>query len=183
MNHTIFDIAFEHAPGVCRRACGPGGGLARRLGRRFAHASVHGFIGEAIGFLIPCPQGVADFEAIETGGAAAGFLPKRAERWAGDFVGAFHLLDHQFRVGNDAQTAGAVFSSPGKDGEQPLVLGVVVGLAAQVFAEAGDDAALRIFNDGAESGGSGIAARAAIAVGGEPGGGLGCGWSGFGKKG
>jgi hypothetical protein len=41
---------------------------------------------------------------------------------------------------------------------------MVVGMNAEELAEAGDGAALRVFNDGSVPGRAGIAARSAIAV-------------------
>ena len=106
-------------------------------------------------------------EAVEAGGTAAGFFPERAKRRAGDFVSAAHLADHEFRVGDYAEAADAVFGGPGENGEETLVFGVVIGLAAEILAETGDDAALRILDDRAVGCGAGITAGAAIAVGGE----------------
>ena len=61
-----------------------------------------------------------------------------------------------------------MLEGPGEDGQETAVLGVVVGLDAQEVAEAGHDAAVGVFNDGAEAGGAGVAAGAAVTVGGEP---------------
>jgi hypothetical protein len=57
---------------------------------------------------------------------------------------------------------------PGENCQEAGVLGVVVGLVAEKLAEAGYDAGLRVFNNGAVAGGARVAAGTAIAVGGEP---------------
>ena len=92
--------------------CGGGNGGAA------AHASVHGVVGELIGFFVAASEGVLDLKFLELVGATAGFFPEWAEVGAVDFVFALHLLDHEFRVGHDAQAGVLVFEAPGEDAEQ-----------------------------------------------------------------
>jgi len=110
---------------------------------------------------------VGDLELFQFIGAFAGFFPEWAQVGAVDFVFALHLLDHQFGIGDYAEAGVVVFDTPGEDAEEGGVFGVVVGAFAEVLAEAGEDAAVLIFNDCAVTGGAGIAARASVAVGNE----------------
>ena len=69
-------------------------------------------------------------------------------------------------------------------GQQAGVLGEIVGLDAKELGEFGEDVAVGVLDEGSEARGAGIAAGAAIAVGGDPGAkrGLGCqgkGWEGW----
>jgi hypothetical protein len=127
-------------------------------GRGAAHATVHGVVGELVGFFIAAAQCVLDFEFFKLIGPAARFFPEGAKVRAVDFVFALHLLDHEFRVGDYADAGLLVFNAPGENAEQGRVFSVVVGAFAEVFAQAGEDAALLIFNDGAVAGGAGITA-------------------------
>ena len=61
-----------------------------------------------------------------------------------------------------------VLERPGEDGEEAGVLSVVVGAVAEKFGEFSEGVALVIGDDGAEAGGAGVAAGAAIAVGVDP---------------
>ncbi len=105
-------------------------------------------------------------------GAAFSFFPERDKAGVFHLVEALHLLDHQLGVRDDAQTLGFILEGPIEDCQQRGVLGVIIGLLAQVFAQTGDDAALRVFNDCAKAGRAGVAAGAAVTVGGVPGRGI-----------
>src|SRR5258708_19626496 len=72
--------------------------------------------------------------------------------------------DQQFRIGLDAQRAYAVRFRIVKRGNQPVVFGDVVGHAADVFLQLGDDFAPSIADDYAVGSRPGIAARAAVNV-------------------
>jgi len=148
--------------------------------RGFAHAFVHGFVGEAVGVLVAAAEGVAHLEFGDLAGELAGFFVKRAEDGAGYLVLALHLLDHQFGVGDDGEVLRVVFDGPLEDAEEAGVFGEVVGLDAEVLAQFGDDPAFCVFDDCAVAGGAGVAAGAPVAVGGEVfGGGVG---GGIGKE-
>ncbi len=144
-----------------------------------AHAAVHGVVGELVGEFVAASEGVLDFEALQLIGATAGFFPEGAQVGAVDFVFALHLLDHEFGVGDYAEAGVFVFEAPGEDAEEGGVFGVVVGAFAEIFAEAGEDAALLVFDDGSVAGGAGVAAGASVAVGDDEvfgGGWVGAGW-------
>lgn len=114
-----------------------------------------------------------DLEALELVGQAVGFDPEGAQVGAVDFVLAFHLLDHELGVGDDAEGRVAVFQGPGEGGDEAGVFGDIVGFLTDVFAEASEDAAAGVFDDSAVAGWAGVAAGAAVAVGDEEAGGAG----------
>ena len=149
-------------------ACGlEVGWLANLRKCRFAHAAVHGVVGELVGMLVAAAEGVADLEAIDAAGELSGFFKERAEDGAGYLVLALHLLDHQLGVGDDAEALDVVFDGPLEHAKKAGVLGVVVGADAEELAQFGYDAAFGVLDDGAVAGGAGIASGAAVAVGGE----------------
>lgn len=147
--------------------------LSLSLDSVLPHSLIHRFIREAVGFLVAAAEGVAHLEAVEAGGPAFGFLVEGNEAGAFHLVLTLHLLDHQLGIGDDAELSGAVFDGPLQNCQKAGVLGVVVGLDAKKMVEAGDYLALGVLDDGAVAGGAGIAARAAVAVGGKP---VVCGW-------
>ena len=132
------------------------------------HASVHGFVGEAVGVFVFVAEGVGDLEGFEFGDAVAGFLPEGFEVGGVDFVFALDLLDHQLGVGDDAEAGVVVVEGVLEAGEEAGVLGVVVGADAEEFAEFGEDGALVVLDEGSEAGGAGVAAGSAVAVGVDP---------------
>ena len=132
------------------------------------HAAVHGLVGEAVRVLVFVAQGVDDLEAVELGDFLLCLLEEGPEDGAFDLVLALDLLDHELGVGDDAETAVAVGEGEVEGGEQAGVLGEVVGLDAEEFREFGEDVAVGVLDEGAEAGGAGVAARAAVAVGGDP---------------
>ncbi len=131
------------------------------------HAAVHGFVGEAVGVFVFVTEGVGDLEAVEAGDAGFGFLPEGFEVGGVDFVLALDLFDHEFGVGDDAEGAVAVVEGELEAGEEAGVFGVVVGAEAEELGEFGKDVALGVGDLGAEAGGTGVAAGAAVAVGGD----------------
>src|SRR5258708_35651930 len=72
--------------------------------------------------------------------------------------------DQQFRIALDAQRAYAVRFRIVQRGDEPVVFGDVVGHAADVFLQLGDDCAAPIANPKAVRSRSGIASRAAVNV-------------------
>src|SRR3954466_3567707 len=76
---------------------------------RLSHASIHSLIGQAVGLGVAGAERVIDLETIQGAGQPAGLLPKREQAWILYLVLAFHLLDHELRVGNHPQAPGAAF--------------------------------------------------------------------------
>src|SRR5450759_5123499 len=85
-------------------------------------------------------------------------------------VDAFHLADHQSGIANYLERFDLVFGGVAEGGEESLILGVVVGPVAEVFAELGDRVAGGVVDGDTVAGGAGIAAGSAIDVGGVGGG-------------
>ncbi len=81
-------------------------------------------------------------------------------------VDAAHLLDEQQRVRAHAQRAVAVRPGPLQRGEQTAVFRDVVGGHADRFVELLDERPAGVLDADAEARGPGIAARAAVDVGG-----------------
>src|ERR1019366_1376959 len=79
-------------------------------------------------------------------------------------VDAFHLADHQFGIADYLERFDLVFGGVAEGGEESLVLGVVVGVVAEVFAELGDRVAGGVGDGDTVAGGAGIAAGSAIDV-------------------
>ena len=78
---------------------------------------------------------------------------------------ALHLLDHEFRVGDDAQTPVPINNGKVERGEKGGIFGKVIGVHSQIFAQFGQDPPCRVLDVYAEAGWARIAARPAIAVG------------------
>lgn len=131
------------------------------------HATVHGFVGQAVGVLVFVAEGVGDFEAVEPGDAIFCFLPEGFEVGGVDFVFALDLLDHELGVGDDAEGAVAVIEGELKGGEETGVLGEVVGADAEELGELGEDVAGAVGDLGTEAGWAGVSSGAAVAVGGD----------------
>ena len=87
------------------------GGLGAPRGW-LAGAAIHGVVGEAVGVFVLVAEGVGDFEAVELGDAAAGFLPQGAQVGGVDLVLALDLLDHELGVGGDAEAGVVVVERP-----------------------------------------------------------------------
>jgi hypothetical protein len=132
-------------------------------------AAVHGLVGQAVGVLVFVAEGVDDLEGVELGDFLLRLLEEGPQAWALDLVLALDLLDHQLGVGDDAQAPVSVAEGKVERGEQAGVLGEVVGLDAEELGKFGEDVAVGVLDEGAEAGGAGIAAGAAVAVGGNPG--------------
>ena len=145
-----------------------------------AGAAIHGIVGEAVGVLVFVAEGVGDFEAVELGDAAAGFFPEGFEVCGVDLELALNLLDHEERIGDDAEAGLVVVEGPLEAGEEAGVLGEVVGAVAEEFGELGEDLTGLVVDYGAEAGGAGVTAGSAVAVGDDP---AGLGGFGFGEEG
>ena len=75
--------------------------------RGFAHAFVHGFVGEAVGFLVAAAQGMAHFEAVESSSRAAGLLVEHYPRFESRTREA--ILDPPRRVPHGVTLIGRLF--------------------------------------------------------------------------
>ncbi len=113
-------------------------------------------------------EGVGDFELVELGDAAFGFFPEGAQVGGVDLVLALDLLDHELGVGDDAEVGVVVVERPLEAAEEAGVLGVVVGAVAEELGELGEDVAGFVLQDGPVAGRAGVAAGAAVTMGGDP---------------
>ena len=111
---------------------------------------------------------MGDFELVELGDAAFGFFPEGTEVRGVDLVLALDLLDHELGVGDDAEVGVVVVERPLEAAEEAGVLGVVVGAVAEELGELGEDVARLVLQDGPVAGRAGVAAGAAVTVGGDP---------------
>src|SRR5580698_4885822 len=89
------------------------------------------------------------------------------ERQVLHFVDAFDLADEQFRVAYDFQRFVAMLNGVFERRDQSLILGEVVGLVAEVLAERRDFLSSLVLNNHPVTRRAGIAACAAVAVGGQ----------------
>ena len=110
------------------------------------------------------PQNMLDLEVIEVRDAATRLLVERAKFRAVYPVLALHLLDHEFRVGDDPQTPMTLGDGKFQRREERGILGKVIGLLAQVLTQFGQNLASRILDVDAETGRARIAARPTIAI-------------------
>ena len=191
MDYAVFGKAAEHGVGF---GIGVGwgfgfGGVGRGFrrggwcgagGRGAAHSAVHGFVGEAVGVFVFVAQGVGDLEAFEFGDAALGFFVERLEVRAFDLIFALDLLDHQLGVGDDAEAGMVVVERVLEAAKEAGVFGVVIGAHAKEFAELSQGVAFVVLDEGSVAGGAWVAACSSVAVGVDPVGFLGGGWSGGG---
>ena len=109
-------------------------------------------------------EGVADFEVLEPAGQLLRLVVQLAQFGMTHLVDAFHLPHHQFGIADDPERFDMVFAGVAESGDESLILGVVIGLVAKVFAELSDRVAGGILNDDTVTGGAGIAAGSAINV-------------------
>jgi hypothetical protein len=142
------------------------GGLAGCVGT--FHSTVHGFVGETIGVLVFVAEGVRDLEGFESGDTVSGFLPERFEVWRAHLIFTLDLLDHQLRVGDDAEAGVVMIEGVLEAGEETGVFGVVIGSDTEELAEFGDDHPLVVLNEGPEAGWAWVATGSAVAVGVDP---------------
>src|SRR5215469_5731597 len=174
MDYTSFYITFQYDASFGRRVQILATGLmtsVTTLGadRRVSHALVHGLVGQAVGLSVAAAQGMRDLETLKLTCEPPGLFPERAQCGTGYLVLAFHLFDHEFRIGDNPQLGDAVFPSPRENGQKSLVFSEIVGLAAQKLAQPGDYLASRVLDDGSKTGRAGVPARAAVTVSRKPG--------------
>jgi hypothetical protein len=150
------------------RRCGFGAGrfglLCCRRAGRLSFRFIQRFVGECVGFAVLLTIDVLDAEGIERLRHFLGALEERAQILALHFVLPAHLLDQQLGIALDANRAHAVRFRIIQRGDQPIVFGDVVGHAADVFLQLGDDFATSIADGHAVSSRPGIAARGAVNV-------------------
>ena len=112
-------------------------------------------------------QNVADGKPVELGDQFFGASVKILQGGVLHFVDAFDLPHQEFGVADYLECLVAVCDGILERGDQALILGKIVGLVAEVFAECGNFSSRFILNDDAVAGGSGIAACSAVAEGDE----------------
>ena len=98
------------------------------------HSFVHGFVRQAVGFLVVFAEGVADREPFELGDQFLGAAVEVLERGILHFVDAFDLANQQFGIADQLEGFGAVLDRVFEGRDQALILGEIVGLVAEVFA-------------------------------------------------
>ena len=103
---------------------------------------IEGGVGEGVGFGVLFARDVVDVEVGETGGEFAGALVKGLEDGAFHFVAALHLADEQLGIAADAELADVVRGSVVEGGDERVILGDVVGGAAEIFAKLKDHLAI-----------------------------------------
>jgi len=109
-------------------------------------------------------EGVADFEVLEPANQLLRLVVELAQFGMTHLVDAFHLPHHQFGIADDLERCDLVFGGVAESGEESLILGVVIGVEAKVFAELGNRVAGGVLNGDTITGGAGIAAGSAINV-------------------
>src|SRR5713101_2463441 len=103
-----------------------------------------------------------DFEVLEPPDQLLRLLVQLAKFGMTHLVDAFHLSDHQFGIADHPERFDLIFGGVAESGEESLILGVVVGVMAEIFAEFGDRVTGGVVDGYTMSGRSGIAAGAAI---------------------
>src|ERR1700678_4058429 len=132
-----------------------------------SHAFVHGFVGQAVRLLIVFAEGVADGKPIQLRDQLFGASVQVAQRGILYFVDAFDLANQQLGIADQFERLRAVLKRVFESTDQALVLGEIVGLVAEIFAESCDFASGLILDDHTVAGRAGVAAGAAVAVGDE----------------
>ncbi len=100
-------------------------------------AFVHGGIREPVGFLIVSAQNVADRKPFELRNQFLGAGVKVVQSRVPDFVNPFDLPHQQLRIADHLERLVAVFDRIFQRRDQPLILGEIVSLVAEIFAERG----------------------------------------------
>ena len=80
------------------------------------------------------------------------------------FVNALDLPHQQLRIADQLERLGTVLDRIFERSDQSLILGKIVGLVAEIFAQRRDLASRFVFDHHTVAGGPGIAARSAVAV-------------------
>src|SRR5712692_1737588 len=106
-----------------------------------------------------------DFEVLEPPDQLLRLLIQLAKFGMTHLVDAFHLPDHQFGIANHLERFDLIFGGVAESGEESLILGVVIGAMAEIFAELGDRVAGGVVDGNTIAGRSGIAASSTIDVG------------------
>src|SRR5437660_12666601 len=138
--------------------------IAKRRSVRFicSLSFVQSLVGQGVGEVVLGSFDVGEGDGGEFGREAAGLFVEWKQVVMPDFVAAVQLVDDEFAVHVDANGRGMVFRDGFQAEDERLVLGLVVGEAAQVFFAACEQFALYIFDD--DSGGrvARVAARSAV---------------------
>ncbi len=137
----------------------------RARSRRPAHTAVHGQICQPVRMAVLLPQNMLDLKVVKLRDAAPRLLVERAKFGAVHAILALHLLDHEFRVGDDPQAPVSVGDGKLERSKKRGVLGKVIGVRAQVLAQFGQDFSGRVLDVYAEAGRTRVTARPTVAVG------------------
>ena len=175
-------VAGSSAVAVARRGArgdrpglGPGrrvggGDLAGRLGgrrglRRLAGGPVHGGVGERVGVLVAFARNPAEGHRVEPAHQRRRLGGQRAQTRVLDLPAAGHLLDDQFGVQPGLHHARPELGGGLQPGDQPLVLGDVVGGDPDRLGTLGQHrAGGGVADHRAVPGGSGVAPGAAVGL-------------------
>ena len=109
-------------------------------------------------------ESVADREPFQLRDQFLGAAVKILQRRVLHLVNAFDLAHQQLGIADQLQGFRTMLEGVFESCNQALILGEVVGLVAEVFAEMGDFSSRLILDYDAITGRAGIAARAAVAV-------------------
>ena len=107
-------------------------------------------------------QDVADGKPVELGNQFFCACMKIPQRQIVHFVDAFDLPNQQFRIADHFERLVAVAYGILERGDQSLILGKIVGLVAEIFAERGNSLARFILDNNSVTRRPGIAACTAI---------------------
>ena len=128
-------------------------------------AAIHCFIGQSIRVYIVLAQGMTNLKVSEFADQLLRFFVELAQFRMLDLVDALHLSDHEFRIADHPERLDAIRIRIAQHSEKSLILGVIVGVVSEIFAEFGDLLTGRILDDHAIAGRPGIAPSAPIDVG------------------
>lgn len=132
---------------------------------RGASSAIHRLIGETVGILIMFTKSMSDFDVLDLSGQTLCLVVKFAQFRMADLINALHLANHKLGIADDFERRYLMRDGITKGREQPVVLGIVVGLMAEILAELGNFFPLRIVNDKAVACRAGIAPGSAVDVG------------------
>jgi hypothetical protein len=134
--------------------------------RRFlCDPAIHGQIRQAVGIPVLFAKHVLDLEVVKLVDHLHRPGMELLQRGIADFVLAVDLLHHQLGIADHLQRFEIVPEGVVEGSQQARILGVIVRLAAEEFAEFGDGAANFVLDDNAISRRTGIAASPSIDVG------------------
>src|SRR6202044_933224 len=132
---------------------------------RPAHTAIHGQVCQPVSMTVLLPQDMLDLKMVELRDPLASLLVERAQLWAVYPILPLHLLDHEFRVGDNPQTSVPIDNGKVERGQKRRIFGKVISVHSQIFAQFGQNSPSRVLDVYAEAGRPRIAARPAIAVG------------------